>query len=128
MAYKNFPKIIIIGLFFLGLISATAFRVIIVINRFDPFLGRIVWYIGVIGYIFFFGYRFHVALRRRLTISKNNLIEKVKKDELSEENKKQIEYLLSSIMKSKEMFNYIYIFVLSGLAIIIDIILTLAEK
>jgi hypothetical protein len=52
----------VINLFFyLGLPSALLFRSTIIVNHFNPNWGRIIWYIAVSGYIFFFGYRYYIS-------------------------------------------------------------------
>lgn len=121
MSKKVLPKSIIKFFFVLGIVSATSIRLIAVFNRFNPFISRILWYIGVIGYIFFFGYRFYISKKRRKTILENNLIEKLKNHSLNQEDRDNIVYILDSILKSKEILNYIYIFILSIVAIIVDI-------
>lgn len=123
MKPKTFPKWIIMMFFIIGMISAVCFRSLIVFNYYYVNMRRTVWYIGVIGYIFFFGYRFYVSHKRRKVILESSLIESLETDILNDEKKEEIKYILSSIIKSKEMFNYIFIFVLSGLAILIDLIL-----
>jgi len=123
MINKILPKPIIRLFFIIGIISATSIRLIAIFNRFDPAISRILWYIGVIGYIFFFWYRFKIALKRRKVVNENDLINKLKTGTLEEEDTENIEYLLNSLVKSKEIFNYIYIFLLSIIAIIIDICL-----
>lgn len=123
MKGKTLPKPIIRGFFILGVSSAICIRLIAIFNRFDPSISRILWYIGIIGYIFFFGYRFYIARKRRDVILNNSLIEKFESNNLEKEDKENINYILSSIVKSKEIFNYIFIFVLSIIAIIVDITL-----
>jgi hypothetical protein len=60
------PKYIIYSFFILGLISAIAFRAIIVIQRLEPAWIRPVWYTGTIGYFFFFLYRYIISERKCL--------------------------------------------------------------
>jgi hypothetical protein len=71
------PKYIIYGFFILGLISAIAFRTIIVIQRLEPEWIRPVWYIGTIGYFVFFLYRYMITQKRKKAIKDIQLIEKV---------------------------------------------------
>lgn len=127
MKAKTMPIWVINLFFYLGLISGFLFRSTIIFNRFNPALGRIVWYTAVSGYILFFGYRFYISKKRRAVINSRNLIYKLKKTDLPEDDKESMVYLLESLVKSKEMFNYILIFILSGLAITLDIVFTLLE-
>jgi hypothetical protein len=119
---RTFPKSIIHGFFFLGLISAFAFRVIIVLERLEPSWVRPAWYTGVLGYVFFFLYRYGISKKRKKAIKDYRLIEKIRSDEcLSGDDREVVTYLLSSIKESREDINYLVIFVLSILAICADI-------
>ncbi|RJQ20004.1 MAG: hypothetical protein C4560_05375 [Nitrospiraceae bacterium] len=120
------PPYVIYGFFFLGLISAVAFRLIIVLQRFEPAWVRPVWYAGVLGYIGFFMYRYAIARKRKKVIKHYDLIEKVKTNAcLSEEDREVVIYLLSSLKKSLEDVNYLLIFLFSLLAILADIIFSM---
>lgn len=118
----TYPAYIIHGFFLIGFVSAFAFRSIIVLERLEPAWVRPVWYIGVLGYIGFFLYRYSISKKRKGVIKKYNLTEKVRADKcFSEEEREVIIYLLSSIRKSREDMNYLVIFVLSVLAVLIDV-------
>jgi hypothetical protein len=120
------PRYVIYIFFTLGLISAIAFRAIIILERLEPLWVRHIWYIGVLGYFFFFLYRWKIARKRKHTISEYNLIEKIgSKGQLSKEEKEAVLYLLKSIKSSPEDINYAVIFILSLLAVAIDIALSL---
>ncbi len=106
----------------LGLISAFAFRVIIVLERMEPSWVRPAWYVGAGGYVFFFFYRYRITRKRKNTIRRYRLIEKVRREEcLTGEDRDLVLYLLNSIKSSREDINYAVIFVLSVLAIAADI-------
>lgn len=116
------PVYISYGFFILGLISAFAFRVIIVLQHIEPAWVRPVWYIGTVGYIFFFLYRYKITTKRKRAIEKFQLIEKVKsKACLSDEERDVVLYLLASVRRSPENINYAIIFLLSVLAVLADI-------
>ncbi len=119
------PKYVIYGFFVLGLISAIAFRIIIIFQHINPAWVRPLWYAGVLGYLLFFLYRYSISKKRKRAVTDFELIEKVKANAcLSEEDREVIIYLLSSIKKSLEDMNYYIIFILSILAIIVDIVLS----
>jgi len=114
----------VINLFFItGLVSALLFRILIFVNSYWADWSRVVWYCGVLGYILFFAFRFFISFRRRAVISENNLIEKLKQSDLNENDKDEVIYIMSSIMKSREMINYIFIFSVSVISILIDLLL-----
>lgn len=112
----------VINLFFLiGLLSAIAFRVLIVVQHLRPELFRLVWYGGIIGYVIFFSYRYFISSKRRNAIAHYGLIEKLRENVcLTDGDRDVVVYLLSSIAKSRENLNYLIIFVLSLLAVIAD--------
>ncbi len=121
------PKYVTYGFFLIGLFSAIAFRAIIVLQDIKADWVRPVWYLGVIGYIFFFFYRFGITKKRKKAISDYKLIEKVENRTLSDEDRKVLLYLLSSIKVSLEDMNYALIFFLSIAAIAADIILSIMK-
>ncbi|MBU0730660.1 MAG: hypothetical protein KKE17_03595 [Proteobacteria bacterium] len=116
----------VINLFFcIGVLSAIAFRALIVVNHFDPALFRPLWYVGVIGYIFFFFYRYVISEKRKKAIEQFGLIEKLQENScLDDQDRDVVIYLLSSIRKSRENYNYLFIFIFSALAVLADIILS----
>jgi hypothetical protein len=118
------PKPIIVSFFVLGLLSSLAFRAIILLQKLSPTWVRPVWYFGVIGYMLFFMYRYRISLRRKRTITQTNIIEKLRAGtSLSAEDREAALYLLNSIRKSPEDWNYLAIFVLSIAAIALDLLL-----
>lgn len=116
------PKPVIIGLFILGLLSSVAFRALILIQRFEPGWVRPVWYFGVLGYMVFFIYRYAISQRRKRVVSQSNLIEKIRDGKsLNADERDAALYLLNSVRKSQEDWNYLAIFALSILAIALDL-------
>jgi hypothetical protein len=123
--FKTLPLPVVYTFFAIGIISALCFRVIILFQYYDAAYVRITWYIGIIGYLFFFLYRYIVSRKRKGIIKSYGLIEKLKSgNELDETEKKAVIYILSSINVSLENYNYNIIFLLSVCAIIIDIVLS----
>jgi hypothetical protein len=119
------PAYVSYGFFFLGILSAIAFRIIVVFQRIEPSWVRPAWYAGVLGYIGFFMYRYAIARKRKNAIRDFGLIEKIRRNAcLADEEREVVTYLLSSLMKSYEDVNYLIIFLLSLLAIATDIILS----
>jgi len=122
------PHYVIYAFFILGLVSAIAFRGIIIFQHLEPSWVRPVWYVGTVGYFFFFLYRYMITKKRKQTIGKYQLIEKLKANAcLEEEDREAVLYLLSSIKFSLEDINYALIFILSILAIAADIALTMMK-
>lgn len=121
---KLVPKPVILGFFLLGLLSSVAFRAIILFQKFNPAWVRPVWYFGVIGYMLFFMYRYFISLRRKRAIAQSNIIAKIRDGAtLSDDDREAALYLLNSVRKSQEDWNYLAIFVLSLVAIALDVCL-----
>lgn len=121
---KIVPQPVIISFFLLGLLSSVAFRAIILLQKFAPVWVRPVWYFGVIGYMIFFMYRYRISQRRKNTITRSGIIEKIRNGAtLSAEDREAALYLLSSVRKSPEDWNYLAIFLLSVLAMLLDLAL-----
>ena len=123
------PKIgsplIIYSAFAVGLLSAIAVRVIIVVNHLSPSWVRPVWYFAVVGNFLFFYYRFKITRKRKRVVEDYSLIDKVQTNPtVDTEDKEALVHLLSSIKKSRENVNYMIIFLFSILAIVIDIVLS----
>ncbi|OGW26575.1 MAG: hypothetical protein A2X59_01410 [Nitrospirae bacterium GWC2_42_7] len=119
------PKSVSYGFFVLGLLSAIAFRAIIVFQHLEPLWVRPVWYIGTGGYFFFFIYRYEIARKRKKAIDEFQLIEKLKANAcLQDEDREVVLYLLGSIKYSPEDINYAVIFILSIIAIVADLLLS----
>ena len=122
------PKHTIYGFFLLGLVSSIAFRAIILFQHLEPSWVRPAWYIGVLGYLFFFLYRYRISKKRKKAIDDFALIKKVRSGAaLNEEDREVLAYLLLSIKSSLEDVNYATIFLFSILAILADISLTLVK-
>lgn len=111
--------------FFLGVFSALAFRLLIVFHHINPVMVRPVWYTGVLGYTVFFLYRYEISKKRKKAVKDFSLLEKISEGKcLHGESQKAAEYLLRSITSSREDVNYLVIFVLSILAVLLDIAFT----
>ena len=110
-----------IGFFLVGLLSSVAFRAIILLQKLSPAWVRPVWYFGVIGYMLFFMYRYGISARRKATIARTDIIEKLRSGaNLSEADREAALYLLNSVQKSPEDWNYLAIFALSIVTIALD--------
>jgi hypothetical protein len=119
------PRYVMYSFFVLGLLSAIAFRAIILFQRLEPSWVRPVWYIGTVGYFFFFLYRYEITKKRKRAIEQFQLIEKVKANAcLGDQDREVVLYLLSSIRFSLEDINYAIIFILSLIAVASDLVLS----
>lgn len=108
--------------FIIGIIATIAIRLVTVLIDIRPIYGKIAWYIGVGGFFLFFIYKFRIYRERRDIIEKANLVQKLsKKSELSENDYNVISSILCALRSRKELINYIFIFALSAIALMLAV-------
>ncbi len=106
-------------MFALGVIATIAYRIIVVLNYYSPTLVQIAWYIGTIGFVWYFAHRFKIEKRRQKLIERLQLINRVNQsDDFNQEEKDALTYVLNSLQTSLARWNYIAIFVFSALALL----------
>jgi hypothetical protein len=105
-------------IFTVGVIATIAYRIVIVLNHYSQFWVEVFWYIGTIGFIWYFAHRFNIENRRDKLIEKLNLVKKIENDQpFNSEDKTALLYILKSLETSLAKWNYIAIFFFSFLAI-----------
>lgn len=106
--------------FIIGLIATVAIRVVTVLMNINALYGKIVWYIGVGGFLLFFIYKFNVNRALTKLIDKKNLVEKARnKKPLSPEEYNLIAEILCNLKSEKERINYFFIFAVSAVALLL---------
>ena len=106
-------------MFILGITATIAYRIIVVLNHYSPLAVQIAWYLGTIGFVWYFAHRFKVENRRDRIITDLELVKKIENSEnLSELERGSLVYVLKGLQTSLSKWNYIAIFVLSSLALI----------
>jgi hypothetical protein len=109
--------------FWSGIIATLCYRAIIVLNHYSSTVALVAWYIGTVGFIVYFWHRYLVSEKRVNLIREHDLIESVKRTNLTKEQIEANEYILTTLLSTKEKWNYIVIFASSVIAIIIGIYL-----
>jgi hypothetical protein len=110
--------------FWAGIIATFLYRAIIVTTDLSTFWTKVFWYVGTVGFILYFAHRFQVSEKREHLIVENELDKKIAKlKELDENDRAAMEYIFKTLVSSKERWNYIFIFVTSGIALLIGIYL-----
>lgn len=105
--------------FLIGIIATIAVRIVTVLIDINPVYGKVSWYIGVVGFLLFFIYKFRIDHVRSRFITQQKLINKVlKKDLLTKEDSDLIASILCALSSNKDKINYFFIFVSSALALI----------
>ncbi len=106
-------------IFIVGVIATISYRLVIVFSDYSLFWLDVSWYVGTVGFVWFFGHRWSVENRRDLLIEKLNLTTKIESGQtLNQEEKDALVYILRGLSTSLAKWNYIAIFVFSSLAII----------
>jgi len=103
--------------FFVGVIATIAYRVIVVLNDYSPLLVEVTWYVGTIGFVWYFAHRFRVQNYRTRLINEKNLAKKIRQNKLSKDDQDALVFILKSTSSSKEKWNSIAIFILSAAAL-----------
>lgn len=112
--------------FWIGLVSAVLLRAIIIADHYSAFYAKVIWYLGVTGYLWFFMHRYHIAKRRFGVIKDLELLKKIRNQQkLSEKDIEGLDYLLWSLSVSKERSNYLIISVFSVISIVLSLVLDL---
>lgn len=106
-----------VWIFLVGVIATIAYRLVVILNHYSQFWVEVFWYIGTIGFIWYFAHRFNVENKRDRLIGRLNLVEKIKNNRpFSPEDKDALLYVLKSLGTSLARWNYIAIFFFSFLA------------
>ncbi|MFC1631427.1 hypothetical protein ACFL1I_08330 [Candidatus Omnitrophota bacterium] len=123
--YRNCQDSVSSWVFFIvGLVATIAIRVVNVLIYLDPLYAKIAWYVGVTGFFAFFVYKFRVSQARFKTIAEHNLVDKIsQKQQLTLEDYSLIGAILCGLSSRKERINYIFIFALSALALMLAVYL-----
>ena len=110
--------------FIIGLIATIAIRAVTVLVHINPVYGQIAWYVGVLGFLIFFVYKFKVEHARSKLIKNSRLVHKITQDgKIEEGDRKLIGSLLCALSSNKDKINYLVIFVSSAIAVVIAIYL-----
>jgi len=110
--------------FIIGLIATMAIRVVTILANIDPIYAKIAWYFGVFGFLLFFMYKFRVNQSRSDLIDRRNIMQKlIQKNQLTDEDYNFVSSVFCALRSKKERINYLFIFALSVIALILAIYL-----
>ncbi len=105
-------------IFLVGIIATISYRLVIVLSHYSSFWLEVSWYIGTIGFIWYFGHRWHVENKRDRLIEELDLISKIEsRKPLNQKDEQALVYILKGLSTSLAKWNYIAIFLFSFLAI-----------
>ena len=108
-----------IWIFVVGVIATIAYRSVVIVNHYSQFWVEVLWYIGTLGFIWYFGHRWLIETRREKIIKQLELETKITAGQpLSAKDKKALLYVIKSLSTSLARWNYIAIFFFSLSAVI----------
>lgn len=106
----------------IGFVSTVAIRIVTVLMDIDPAAGKAAWYIGITGFSIFFMYKYKVFKDREKLIDKMKLLEKVNdRAALKEDDYEVLSIILCEIRSNKERINFLFIFIVSALALLVAV-------
>lgn len=106
-------------IFIVGIIATIAYRSIIFLDHYDPAFVSLAWYIGTIGFTWYFAHRYIVEYRRNRVINHLQLIQKIEeKNELSSADRQVLLKMIKTLKLRYNEYNDIIIFVLSAIALL----------
>ncbi len=122
-----------ITVFYIGIIATIAYRILLILTPLGKTWVDTTWYIGTIGFVWYFAHRYHVERKRDGAGRHANLLqierrftEKLENGStLSTEDRSILAAELKSLLSSRSRWNYIAIFIASGVALAYDIIIRL---
>jgi len=119
--YKNCRDSFSSWIFFIiGIIATISVRVVTVLIHMNPVYAKIAWYVGIVGFFLFFVYKYRVGQARSRAINERNLVDKIRKHEdLEADDYDLVAAILCGLSSKKERINYIFIFGLSAVAVIL---------
>lgn len=108
--------------FIIGLVATIAIRAVTVLMHLNPVYAKLAWYIGVGGFLLFFVYKFRVNQARSEAIGRGSLVDKINsRQQLTQEDYNVISAILCALSSKKERINYLFIFILSALALVLAV-------
>ncbi len=126
---KPHPKALRLVYFWIGILATFLYRIIVVLNNVGAVWVQIAWYVGTVGFLIYFIHRYEISEKRAKLIAAYDLERKVGSlDGLSPAERQAMAYLFGTLQSSKEKWNYIFIFIMSGLALIAGVIIDFIIK
>ena len=108
--------------FFTAIAAVISIRVVNLLMNTNPTLAKAFWYIGIIGFLIFFAYKFRYDNIVRRELEKSQLKDKlIYKKELSEHDYEVLGTIICKLLSRKDAINYFCIFLFSGLALALAI-------
>ena len=98
-----------------GVVATIAYRITFL---FDPFWAKIIWYVGTIGFVLYFGHRARVEDKRAKLVKDYGLINAIEESDIRGQERVALSYLIKTSLTSKARFNSAFIFYASLAALV----------
>ncbi|MFH1791879.1 MAG: hypothetical protein ABH885_07870 [Candidatus Omnitrophota bacterium] len=109
-------------LFFIALIAVVALRAVNFALAINPAFAKACWYIGIIGFLVFFAYKYRYDAIMHREIARSGLIDKLlNRTPLSRHDYDVMGTLICKLSSKKDKVNYFFIFFFSAVAILIAV-------
>ena len=105
--------------FWSGIVATFCYRIIVVLNNYSAYWSTVSWYVGTVGFIVYFYHRYMVSEKRAKLIKQYHLLGKIKRSkDFTVQEKEASNYVLGTLLSTKEKWNSIFIFVVSAIALV----------
>lgn len=106
--------------FIIGLIAIIAVRAVTILEHVKPIYGKMAWYVGILGFFIYFGYKYKIEHSRAKVIKTSRLVDKILHgDRIEKEDRQLIGAVLCALSSSKDSINYFIIFSSSAIVLVI---------
>jgi hypothetical protein len=107
---------------FIGLLATVSIRLVNLVFSVSALWAKLLWYVGVIGFLVYFLYKFRQDLAIKYQLNKSLLEQKlVTKSPLNDEDYLFIRTVLCGLRSKKDTINYFFIFFTSALALLLGL-------
>ena len=113
-----------ITFFIVGLVAIIAVRVVTILEHVKPVYGKVAWYIGILGFVIYFAYKFRIDNNRATLIKERGLMFKISSgDAIEKEDRIAISSILCALSSSMDRINYLVIFASSAIVLLLTVYL-----
>lgn len=108
--------------FSVAIIAVVSLRAVNLFISSNPLVAKVLWYLGVVGFLVFFVYKFRYDSILHRELEKTALKDKMlNKEKLSEHDYEVLGTIVCKLSSKKDKINYFFIFVFSAVALVLAI-------
>jgi len=108
---------------FIGLIATIAIRLVNLVIDYGQFWAKLFWYIGVVGFLVYFLYKFRQDRAVQNELKNLKLADKLLlKEKLSDTDYEFLKTAVCRLKSNKDTINYFFIFFTSAIALILGVV------